>query len=153
MPDLKELGKNADYFAHCNSKYGKCRLMLNPEMTLVASREMASSLPDSPKGLELACEALNKKFKNSKQVKEFEKASQASSSPLGESGRLLAISLEATKLSTKIVPIKGNDKYYPLKQIPKFYTESVPACGKAFLVTDQYPNYYDQKLRLRLTKL
>nr|CAI5848030.1 unnamed protein product [Callosobruchus analis] len=77
MPDQKELGRNAGYFAHCNSKYGKCRLMLNPEMTLVASREMASSLPDSPKGLELACEALNKKFKNSKQVKEFEKCIKA----------------------------------------------------------------------------
>ncbi|VEN36816.1 unnamed protein product [Callosobruchus maculatus] len=89
MPHQKELGKNAGYFEHCTSvkgdlktkrgleKYGKCRLLLTPEMTLVASREVAYELPDSPKGLQAADAALQKKFKNSKQVAEFKKCINA----------------------------------------------------------------------------
>nr|CAH7756064.1 unnamed protein product [Callosobruchus chinensis] len=28
----------------------------------------------------------------------------------------------------------------------EFHKESVPVCGNAFLVTNQYPNYYDRKI-------
>nr|CAI5848028.1 unnamed protein product [Callosobruchus analis] len=154
-PDQKELGKNAGYFEHCTSvkgdlktkrgleKYGKCRLLLNPEMTLVASREMASSLPDSPKGLGLACEALNKKFKNSPQVKEFEKYQYPN-----YYDKKIRPTYEAMKdKDSKSVRDAIYSKILVDALQLEFHKESVPACGDAFLVTEEYPYYYDKKLR------